>query len=106
MNELQWSFGQLDFLLTDNGLVFLEVLNPNGQWAWLDADQSNGLFAAMKDCIDPDLHCPKEYQVWSADVGLLGKEKLLALLGAVVLTGGACIWFEVVIDRKQLVSDV
>ena len=62
MNELQWSFGRLDFLLTDNGLVFLEV-NPNGQWAWLDADQSNGLFAAMKDCIDPDLPLPKGPQV-------------------------------------------
>jgi hypothetical protein len=55
MDEVGWSFGRLDFLLSNDDLIFLEV-NPNGQWAWLDPKQSNGLFAAMKNCVDP--HSP------------------------------------------------
>ena len=49
MMQLGLRFGRLDFLVPkdiDSDPVFLEV-NPNGQWAWLDLDQSNGLFDTM-----------------------------------------------------------
>lgn len=53
MKDLQWNYGRLDFLLTEDGsLLFLEV-NANGQWGWLDAYQDNGLFAKMIDCVNP-----------------------------------------------------
>ena len=55
MHEVGWPYGRLDFLLDNDVLFFLKV-NPNGQWAWLDPKQSNGLFAAMKSCADP--HSP------------------------------------------------
>jgi hypothetical protein len=57
MSEVGWSFGRLDFLQADNELIFLEI-NPNGQWAWLDPNRSNGLFAAMKCCMDPNSPMP------------------------------------------------
>lgn len=40
------SFGRLDFLRDKDGLWFLE-LNPNGQFAWLDVDGSEGLLKAV-----------------------------------------------------------
>lgn len=40
------SFGRLDFLRDSEGLWFLE-LNPNGQFAWLDVDGSQGLLKAV-----------------------------------------------------------
>lgn len=49
MADLALRFGRLDFLLDGEDFasaVFLEV-NPNGQWAWLDLDRSNGLMSAM-----------------------------------------------------------
>jgi hypothetical protein len=50
MAELQLRFGRVDLLVgAGEGLEqarFLEV-NPNGQWAWLDLDQENGLFDAV-----------------------------------------------------------
>lgn len=50
MAELQLRFGRVDLLVGANeGLEqasFLEV-NPNGQWAWLDLEQDNGLFDAV-----------------------------------------------------------
>lgn len=42
------SFGRLDFLRDSDGLWFLE-LNPNGQFAWLDLDGSEGLLKAVAD---------------------------------------------------------
>jgi hypothetical protein len=57
MSELGWSYGRLDFLTDGNELVFLEV-NPNGQWGWLDPNKDNGLFSAMRDCIDPNKPMP------------------------------------------------
>jgi len=58
MREIGWTFGRLDFLLSNGKLIFLEV-NANGQWAWLDLDCSNGLFARMLECVDPATPMPK-----------------------------------------------
>ena len=52
MIELGLKFGRLDFLIAKNEYFFLEV-NPNGQWAWLDLDNKNGLMAEMVDQISP-----------------------------------------------------
>ena len=47
MNDCGLKFGRLDFLVVENNqIVFLEV-NPNGQWAWLDPYNENGLMEAM-----------------------------------------------------------
>ena len=43
MDTANLSFGRLDFLLAkDNELIFLEV-NPNGQFGWMDIDNTQGL---------------------------------------------------------------
>lgn len=56
MAEMAYTYGRLDFLRHEvsNNLIFLEV-NKNGQWAWLDAHKSNGLFRAMIEEYDPEL---------------------------------------------------
>jgi len=50
MRDLGLRFGRVDLLARESGDVgeatFLEV-NPNGQWAWLDPRQDNGLFDAV-----------------------------------------------------------
>ncbi len=46
MAETGYSYSRLDFLLTAEGLVFLE-LNKNGQYAWLDLYGKNGLLEAV-----------------------------------------------------------
>jgi hypothetical protein len=43
-----YTFGRLDFLRVKGGLWFLEV-NPNGQFAWLDPQGSEGLLQAVAD---------------------------------------------------------
>lgn len=53
MTEVGLRFGRLDLLTADcscSRVWFLE-LNPNGQWAWLDLDQKNGLFDAVVEFI-------------------------------------------------------
>ena len=46
MMEAGLDFGRLDFLLREGKEYFLEV-NPNGQWAWLDMDGSEGIYDAV-----------------------------------------------------------
>ncbi len=46
MAEAGLKFGRFDFLRTGSTYYFLEV-NPNGQWAWLDLDGSEGVFDAV-----------------------------------------------------------
>jgi hypothetical protein len=46
MNDLCLDFGRLDFIGNNSSLVFLEV-NPNGQYAWLDLDNSRGLITSI-----------------------------------------------------------
>ncbi len=43
-----YTYGRLDFLRDKRGLWFLE-LNPNGQFAWLDPQGSEGLLQAIAD---------------------------------------------------------
>ena len=50
MAETGYRFGRFDFIRKDGELWFLE-LNPNGQWAWLDEANENGLISAIADAI-------------------------------------------------------
>lgn len=53
MKDLNLKFGRLDFLFNSDGYHFLEV-NPNGQWAWLDLNNENGLMAEMIKQVSPN----------------------------------------------------
>lgn len=53
MKDLNLKFGRLDFLYDSDGYHFLEV-NPNGQWAWLDLKNENGLMAEMIEQVSPN----------------------------------------------------
>ena len=57
MAETGYRFGRFDFIRKDGELWFLE-LNPNGQWAWLDEDNSDGLISAIAKAIveEDELH--------------------------------------------------
>ena len=55
MNDIKLNFGRLDFLVESEDYYFLEV-NPNGQWAWLDLNNENGLLNEMINQISPDSH--------------------------------------------------
>lgn len=57
MVETGYRFGRFDFIRKDGELWFLE-LNPNGQWAWLDEDNSDGLISAIAKTIieEDELH--------------------------------------------------
>ena len=46
MRETGYSFGRFDFLRKGGELFFLEM-NPNGQWAWLDGNNQDGLFTSI-----------------------------------------------------------
>lgn len=48
MQDLCLDYGRLDFLEQGDNLVFLEV-NPNGQYAWLDIDNKQGLISRIID---------------------------------------------------------
>ena len=50
MDETGYRFGRFDFIRKDGELWFLE-LNPNGQWAWLDTKNENGLVTIVTDAI-------------------------------------------------------
>ena len=50
MAETGYRFGRFDFIRKNGELWFLE-LNPNGQWAWLDAKNQNGLIAGIAKAI-------------------------------------------------------
>ena len=46
MTETGYTFGRFDFIRKNGELWFLE-LNPNGQWAWLDEDNEDGLISSV-----------------------------------------------------------
>lgn len=52
MNDIGLNYGRLDFLYNESAYYFLEV-NPNGQWAWLDIENENGLMKEMVKNISP-----------------------------------------------------
>lgn len=56
METLELHFGRLDFLYADGRHYFLEV-NPNGQWAWLDAEDRHGLLGKIVEEISPVTPC-------------------------------------------------
>ncbi len=50
MGETGYRFGRFDFIRKGGELFFLE-LNPNGQWAWLDQENENGLISLVAKAI-------------------------------------------------------
>lgn len=56
MSDLSLQFGRLDFLYADGQYFFLEV-NPNGQWAWLDAEGAHGLLDKVVREVSPCTPC-------------------------------------------------
>lgn len=50
MDETGYRFGRFDFIRKDGELWFLE-LNPNGQWAWLDPENKNGLVTMVANAV-------------------------------------------------------
>ena len=50
MAETGYRFGRFDFIRRNGELWFLE-LNPNGQWAWLDEANEDGLISSIADAI-------------------------------------------------------
>jgi hypothetical protein len=46
VKELNISWGRMDFLLVEGGLVFLEI-NPNGQWVFLDPANEHGVISSV-----------------------------------------------------------
>ena len=66
MDETGYRFGRFDFIRKDGELWFLE-LNPNGQWAWLDQKNENGLVSMVANTIkSEDLAHQKEYSIRNA----------------------------------------
>jgi hypothetical protein len=56
MRDLGLHFGRLDFLVQRDAYWFLEV-NPNGQWAWLDAEGNHGLLDKVVHEVSPATPC-------------------------------------------------
>ena len=56
MSETGCRFGRFDFIRKNGELWFLE-LNPNGQWAWLDERNENGLIKSIADEILDEDRC-------------------------------------------------
>ena len=50
MDETGYRFGRFDLIRKDGELWFLE-LNPNGQWAWLDEENEQGLVTLVANAI-------------------------------------------------------
>ena len=59
MKETGYRFGRFDFIRKDGELWFLE-LNPNGQWAWLDEKNENGLVTLVADAIKAEDRAHRE----------------------------------------------
>jgi hypothetical protein len=53
MDDLELHFARIDFLLSKGRYYFLE-LNPNGHWAWLDAEDRHGLLDKVSREISPN----------------------------------------------------
>jgi len=59
MDETGYRFGRFDFIRKGGELWFLE-LNPNGQWAWLDEENENGLATLVADAIKAEDRAHRE----------------------------------------------
>lgn len=56
MKKMNLCYGRLDFILYEEQYFFLEV-NINGQWAFLDLNNCNGLLTTMSKYIHPLSSC-------------------------------------------------
>jgi hypothetical protein len=56
MADMALHYGRLDFLLTGDDYVFLEV-NPNGEWGWLDDPAGGRIIDALAEELAPDTPC-------------------------------------------------
>jgi len=54
LDEMSISWGRIDFLDTTDGLVFLEI-NPNGQWGFLDIENTHGIQNAVANFFENGL---------------------------------------------------
>jgi hypothetical protein len=50
-NELGVQWGRIDFLITEDCMVFLEI-NPNGQWVFLDPNDEHDLLSNVVDYLE------------------------------------------------------
>ena len=67
MDETGYRFGRFDFIRKDGELWFLE-LNPNGQWAWLDDKNENGLVSMVADAIKKEDAEHRASAEWHGDI--------------------------------------
>ncbi|MCA9643039.1 MAG: hypothetical protein KC492_20215, partial [Myxococcales bacterium] len=51
MEALGLRFGRLDFVLDKEGTLWFLEVNPNGQFAWLDTDGSDGMLTAVAKAV-------------------------------------------------------
>ena len=51
MAETGYRFGRFDFIRKKNGELWFLELNPNGQWAWLDEHNKDGLISTIANAI-------------------------------------------------------
>ena len=65
MDETGYRFGRFDFIRKNGELWFLE-LNPNGQWAWLDLKNENGLVSLIADAIKSEDQAHRHRQIDNA----------------------------------------
>ncbi len=62
MSEAGLQFGRFDFLRAGEKFYFLEI-NPNGQWAWLDLEGTEGIFDAVVEELTKNWSAvPKKHQ--------------------------------------------
>lgn len=53
MEKLRLDYGRLDFLMSDNEQMYFCEVNPNGQFAWLDLENTVGLLGTIATEISP-----------------------------------------------------
>ncbi len=69
MAELRLDFGRLDLLVDENGIIHFCEVNPNGQFAWLDLRNENGLLQRITAEISPDTErhaIPNRHPLWAS----------------------------------------
>lgn len=67
MKRFRLDYGRLDFLMMAEDEVYFCEVNPNGQFAWLDLQDSVGLLSAVAHEIDPTTPCyPISYTPYPA----------------------------------------
>lgn len=52
LNRLDLRFGALDFVVAPDGDWWFLECNPNGQWAWIEAETAMPIAAALADSLE------------------------------------------------------